>query len=319
MNTLPTFPRRWRERRKPTRHSASIADILDTPPILPKPDGVVLYSMIGTAELLPYLVAIKSFWRHLQRGRVAILDDGTLTAQDRAILAYHCGDPEFLAREQIDTARFPAVDSWRCLLAILDRRGSEYWIQLGNDTVTLGPLTEVTEAIAANHSFILAGNPATCAQDPGQVQVQTLGEFVRHSYPDGPAGCSNRAQIESRLGKIARKDWLYVNGGTGLSGFAAGGPGRRLALALLAQIHELVGDKALSQTGIEQIATNFLIANEPRSAVLPAARFAGDCVKRPDQNSVFVRFSAEGAFGASRFAENDYVLASRKAIDHLNS
>ena len=92
MNMTSILPRRWRAKQEATRHNEAIAEVLSTPPIVPKADGVVLFSMIGTAVLLPYLVAVKSLWHELRRGRVAILDDGTLTAQDRAVLAHHCGD-----------------------------------------------------------------------------------------------------------------------------------------------------------------------------------------------------------------------------------
>ena len=73
------------------QHGRAVRSILDTPPIVPLDDGVVLFSMIGTAVLLPYLVAVKSLHAQLQRGRIMLLDDGTLTATDKAHLAHHCG------------------------------------------------------------------------------------------------------------------------------------------------------------------------------------------------------------------------------------
>ena len=103
MNMTSILPRRWRAKQEATRHNEAIAEVLSTPPIVPKADGVVLFSMIGTAVLLPYLVAVKSLWHELRRGRVAILDDGTLTAQDRAVLAHHCGDPEIISIAQVQT------------------------------------------------------------------------------------------------------------------------------------------------------------------------------------------------------------------------
>ena len=89
------LPYRWRRRIDSGRHDRAIRAILDTPPIRPATDGLVLFSMIGTAVLLPYLVAVKSLWHQLRRGRIVILDDGTLTASDKAVLARHCGDPPF--------------------------------------------------------------------------------------------------------------------------------------------------------------------------------------------------------------------------------
>ena len=44
--------------------------VLATPPARTRDDGVVIFSMIGTKVLLPYLVAAKSFQSRLGRGRV---------------------------------------------------------------------------------------------------------------------------------------------------------------------------------------------------------------------------------------------------------
>src|SRR5262245_9260385 len=151
------LPYRWRARREAARHATAIAGVLETPPIVPRQDGLVIFSMIGTTVLLPYLVAVKSLWRELGRGRIAILDDGTLTAQDRALLAHHCGDPEFLRIDLVPTDPFPRGGCWERFLTILDRRDREYWIQLDSDTVTLGPIDEVADAIDRNRSFILLG------------------------------------------------------------------------------------------------------------------------------------------------------------------
>ena len=157
MNMGNLLPRRWRTRIEATRHAEAISDVLETPPIEPRQDGVVLFSMIGTAVLLPYLVAVKSLWHHLGRGRVAILDDGTLTAQDRAILAHHCGDPQIMRIADVKLNEFPAGGTWERLLTILDNRAGEYWIQLDSDTVTIGAVPEISEAIARNRSFLFLG------------------------------------------------------------------------------------------------------------------------------------------------------------------
>ena len=86
--------------------------ILDTPPIVPREDGVILFSMMGSRVLLAYLVAIKSVHASLQKGRIVILDDGTLTDRDRALLAHHCGDPHIVSIRDVDTGPFPRGGTW---------------------------------------------------------------------------------------------------------------------------------------------------------------------------------------------------------------
>lgn len=306
MSKLSLLPHRWRVKKEAARHAEAIADILDTPPLVPRRDGLVLFSMIGTEVLLPYLVAVKSLWRELGRGRVAILDDGTLTAQDRAILAHHCGDPELMAARQVDTAGFPNGGCWERFLTILDHRNGEYWIQLDSDTVTLGSVPEVGRAIDTNRSFTLLGGV-----DSGEQPLE-LATFAKKLYPQGPQEGHIQARIESRLGEVERPGWRYVRGCAGFAGFAAGGAGRSLASAFLAQMAELVGEREMAIWGTEQIASNFHIANEPEPVLLPYGRYLNYWNEDWDDDAAFVHF-----VGTHRYDNGAYERASRIAIDKL--
>src|SRR3546814_5542070 len=75
---------RWRLKRKWYNHLCKT--IFSTPPVQSHKDGVVIFSMIGTEVMTPYLVAAKSLHHHLKRGRTVIMDDGTLTDRDRSVL-----------------------------------------------------------------------------------------------------------------------------------------------------------------------------------------------------------------------------------------
>ena len=57
-----------------TRFERVARGVLQTAPIVPRDDGVILFSMMGTRVLLPYLVAIKSVHAELGMGRVVILE-----------------------------------------------------------------------------------------------------------------------------------------------------------------------------------------------------------------------------------------------------
>lgn len=131
--------------------------ILHTPPVRGADDGVILFSMIGTKVLLPYLVAVKSLHAQLRRGRVVMLDDGTLTAADKAVLAQHLDHPRIIPIASVATGPCPRGGTWERLLTILDLRRDAYVIQLDSDTVTLGPVPEIAQAIAAGRSFTLRG------------------------------------------------------------------------------------------------------------------------------------------------------------------
>ena len=301
------LPYRLRTRIGNARHDKAVAAILNTPPIVPQADGLVLFSMIGTAVLRPYLVAVKSLWSQLRRGRVVILDDGTLTGRDRAVLALHCGDPEILDIAAVDTTGFPQGGTWERLLTILDRRQGEYWIQLDSDTVTIGPVPEVADALAANRSFALPGGDHA---HPGPLP---LAEVARTAYPEGPQDGHIQTRIESRMGEMrADMGWRYIRGCSGFAGFAAGGMGRPLAGAFLAEMERLVGPDDITQWGTEQIASNFQIANDPAPVVLPAARYCNYWGAPWQDDAAFVHF-----VGTHRHDNGAYAEASRLAIAQM--
>ncbi|RPF71860.1 hypothetical protein [Aurantiacibacter spongiae] len=302
------LPQRWRTKKDAARHADAIAGILDTPPIAPREDGLVLFSMIGTGVLLPYLVAVKSLWQELGRGRVALLDDGSLTAQDRAVLAHHCGDPQIVSIGSVDTGSFPRGGCWERFLTILDHRAGEYWIQLDSDTVTLGSVPEVMQAVTSNRSFTLLGGA-----DAGKTPLP-LEEFATSRYPRGPEDGHVQTRMESRLGQIDRSDWRYVRGCAGFAGFAAGGPGRGLAAAFLARMSALVGADGIAIWGTEQIASNFHIANEPQPVLLPYDRYLNYWAEKLSAKAAFVHF-----VGTHRYDNGAYTEASRSAICRLKA
>lgn len=302
------LPYRWRTRVEAARHAGAIVDVLETPPIVPRTDGLVLFSMIGTAVVLPYLVAVKSLWHQLRRGRVVLLDDGSLTAQDRALLARHCGDPEIIRIAEVPLGPFPRGGCWERFLTILDRREREYWIQLDSDTVTLAPVDEVARAIEQNRSFMLLGEPES------EIGPLLLDEFVRWGYPDGASDQHVQSRIEAGLGRVSNPDgWRYLRGCAGFAGFAAGGPGRPLAAKFLAEVDKLVGRADAHIWGTEQVASNFQLANEPEPMILPWSRYLNYRGEDFGAEAAFVHF-----IGPHRHHGGAYVRASRRAIAQLN-
>lgn len=301
------LPYRWQRRIDSGKHNRAVREILDTPPIRPSQDGLVLFSMIGTAVVLPYLVAVKSLWKQLRRGRIVILDDGTLTGPDKAILARHCGDPEFIDIASVRTGEFPTGGTWERLLTILDRRSGEYWVQLDSDTVTIGPVPEVERAIQTNRSFTLLGGPDA---EIGAIALQNIAEQL---YPDGPQDGHIQQRVESRMGEMrADLGWRYIRGCSGFTGFAAGNPGRKLAGGFLAEMERLVGSDDISIWGTEQITSSFVIANEVAPVLLPYDRYLNYWGNPWRDDAGFIHF-----VGTHRYDNDAYADESRKVIAAL--
>jgi len=301
------------QRLKQMLHAPLCRGIVSTPPVQPKDDGVVLFSMIGTAVLIPYLVAVKSLHHHLRRGRVMILDDGTLTADDRAVLAHHLGNPVILSIRDVDVGPCPHGGTWERLLTILDLRADDYVIQLDSDTVTVGPVPEVAAAIDANVSFTLLGAE-------GNIEaILPVAEFARRHFPGGAPGQEDReGHIQGATESILTglqipglPDPYYIRGCSGFTGFARGGD-RSLATAFSQACSKLLGDQRWAEWGTEQVTSSFVIANDPGSQVLPPERYTNFWDTPLPADSRMIHF-----VGSFRYRGFEYAHRSRSAIRAL--
>lgn len=304
---IKLLPHRWRAPIAGYLHNRVARAVLKTPPIRASDDGVVLFSMIGTRVLLPYLVAVKSLWNELRRGRVVILDDGSLTDADRALLKFHCDHPQIIPIADIDPAGFPRGGCWERLLTILDRTPDEYWLQIDSDTVTIGPVPEVAGAIEAGRSFIMI------AGEDSEVGAPQATELARLLYPAGPQDGHVQVQFESRLGLLGDDcPWHYARGCAGFAGFAPGSFGRSRAAAFTGIFSQLVDTHRLSEWGTEQLASNFHLANDPDPVILSAKRYVNFWGRSWHQDAAFVHF-----VGTHRYSRHAYADATRMAIQHL--
>jgi hypothetical protein len=288
-------------------HDRAAQGILDTPPIVSADDGVILFSMIGTAVLIPYLVAIKSLHLHLQRGRIVLLNDGTLTAKDRAILALHCDKPVILEKAYIDPSPCPRNNCWERLIAILDHRRDAYVIQLDSDTVTTGPVPDVLTAIAANRSFTLAGGQGEAAY--GFRSAREIGSIF---HSDGPMTDHVQAYAEAAMAKLPDADTMrYIRGCAGFAGFSKSDAGRALVSDFSRAMDENLGD-TWRQWGSEQVASNFVIANDPEPIQLPYDRYVNHWSEPLPADPAFVHF-----IGTYRFRRGNYAQCTKSAIAAL--
>lgn len=278
--------------------------ILASAPIAAREDGVVLLSMIGTRVLLPYLVAVKSLHARLGRGRIVILDDGTLTQRDKALLAHHCACPPVIPIAAVDTGPCQRGGTWERLLTILDLRAHDYVIQLDSDTVTLGPVDEVADAILAGRSFTLRGGPDSALLPPDAVA-----RFARANIAS--ARPHMQWVVEAAMEGVripGREALFYARGCSGFAGFAPSDEGRGLAEAFSAEARRLIGARWL-EWGSEQVTSNFVIANSPGPLLLPYDRYLNYWQQDIPADAALVHF-----LGTNRYHAGLYAAAARQAI-----
>ncbi|MFN5902919.1 MAG: hypothetical protein ACK439_08140 [Novosphingobium sp.] len=284
--------------------------VLNTAPCQVDPeDRVIIFSMIGTKVLLPYLVAAKSFQSRLGLGRFAILDDGTLTAADKAVLAHHLGNPPITPIASVETGPCPLGGTWERLLTILDLRRDNYVIQLDSDIVVLGDVPDVLSAIATGTSFTLRGEAGA-----EFLPLAGMSDWARRQAGSGPLHVQSSIELAMEQVRIAGRDGLdSVRGCSGFAGFAPSGEGRGLAEAFSQEAERLLGAARWAEWGSEQVTSNFIVANEPRRHLLPYDRYLNFWNEPLTDSAAVVHF-----IGTFRYHRGAYLRAARQAIAHLN-
>ncbi len=275
--------------------------VLDSAPIELDAAGPALLSQLQHKDVQMYLAAIKSFARHLPPSEVHIVDDGSLTNDDRALLEKHVAGMVVHELKACRERDLPVGGCWERLIAIARLSETRYVIQLDADTLTLGDIREVADAVRNAKSFSIGTwddqtlEPATvrarAAQrhlDSGKPHVQLLAEskFDQLQYP---------------------QELRYVRGCAGFSGFAPGGGKLRLMQTLSAQLSSLIGDRWL-EWGSEQVMSNLVVANQPEAIVLPHPEYA-DCEKMLTGKTRFVHF-----IGTCRFRGGVYAHLANKML-----
>lgn len=290
-------------------HDRTVQGILDTPPIVAQDDGVILFSMIGTAVLLPYLVAVKSLHHHLPRGKIVLLDDGTLTAGDKQVLAHHCDEPEIITKQHVDTAPCPRNNCWERLISILDRRSDHFVIQLDSDTVTTGPVPEVAAAIDSNRSFTLAGG-----LDEAQHGFKSAAEISQIFHANGPTTDHVQAHAEAAMKTLPEADSCrYIRGCAGFAGFSKSSDGRATVARFSEAMDARLGD-IWQQWGSEQVASNWVVANDLDPIQLPYNRYINHWDEPMPESPAFVHY-----IGTYRYRWGNYSRTTREAIAALKA
>lgn len=292
-----------------SRHLREARGVLTTPPAVPRDDGVILFSMIGTRVLLPYLVAIKSLHQRLQRGRFVILDDGTLTPDDKAVLAHHLGNPEIHNFDDVDVGPCPRYCVWERILLLLELRQDDYVIQVDSDTVTLGPVPEVASAIDAGRDFTLKGEASArwLTVEDFKKTTPGLDPFAPTTHVQGAAE-EILPQTDGSLPQPAH----YVRGCAGFVGFAKGKLGRDVAEHYSSDVEAVLGMESWKRWGSEQVMSNVIVANEGEPVLLPYERYLNFWNEPLPADARFAHF-----IGTFRFHGGAYLNATRRAIAAL--
>lgn len=276
--------------------------IVDTPPVVAEPGNrVALLSQTRHMDLLMYLLAVKSFARHIPVGAIYIVDDGTLTADDRALLDQQLPDCTVFALQELRSLRCPKGGTWERLLAIAMLNKDHYVIQLDADTLALGELAEVADCVAHSQAFTIG---TWDHQAPETMRERRDVALPLSRLPKAHV----QVMAEANLDKISGFDNMqYIRGCSAFAGFPQGSFSRERVEDLSEQMHNALGER-WSEWGTEQFMSNVIVANTENPMVLPHPKYS-DCTQVHRGGQAFVHF-----IGTCRFAHGTYASMSAQIL-----
>jgi len=295
---------RFRQSLALRRYNRAVRPVLNTPPVSCDPDaGAAFATQLCHRDVLMYLCALKSLQRFVPARAILILDDGSLTPEDHAILRAHVPDIETVALESVENRRCPPGGCWERLLLIAERVRDHYVVQLDADTLTVAEPTEVIDAIAANRSFTLgtsmgrefmglreAAERAEGFYKGPDDHIQTLTEMAFAKLPNADSG-------------------RYVRGCAGFAGFRKG-PSLREDVETLSQtMAELVPNERWSDWGSEQVTSNYIVSNTENPVVLPFPKYGHYHPEADLEQAAFLHF-----IGTYRFTQGTYARLARAEL-----
>jgi hypothetical protein len=287
------------------RFAGACKGILQAAPVvLDASSNLMVLSQVQHKDVLLYLLAVKSFARQVRPRAVCVLNDGSLSANDRAVLREHIPGVNLLELAEFRNAVCPRGGTWERLLAIASMVRDHYVIQLDSDTLTIGPIEEVRHCIEHQAAFALG--------TWNKQKIETMRERCETASKLAHQTDSHvQVVAEANLDKLDDFESLrYVRGCSGFAGFARQSFTREFVEAISGQMQAAIGAK-WSEWGSEQVMSNIVIANIPNAIVLPHPKYA-DCHKMQAGMTEFIHF-----IGSCRFDDGNYARLGAQVIATL--
>ena len=273
-----------------------------TPALQRGKEPFIALSMVQHRDVLPYLLALKSFARFLLPARVVLVADPTLDEQDRALLRQHVPHIEIREATEFRRPATPVGGCWERLNAISEYAKDAYVIQLDADTVAVNELAAVRQAINDQVSFTLGTEDVQPIQNCAEIAAWANGRRDGDDHVQLLAECA-LAQFDPE-GR-----YRYARGCAGFAGFAPG----TISPEHVAEISERMGPilgKLWSGWGTEQFTSNLIVCSSPGARLLPHPTYCAPTRIKP--HTVFLHF-----IGYARYRSSLYAELARRTADEL--
>ena len=301
---------RFRDKFQRTRFNLFCRNIMHTPPLRFREAQVCFVSEVSHRDITMYLLAIKSLYQFLDGGRIIVLDDGSLTSYDLALMRRHLPFLRLLHIRDVPRGDTPIGGTWERLLTIADLVREFYVIQVDSDSLTLREIPEVLNYVTDNCSFTLLGKGSFPA-------IESMPEACNRAKLSPQRSMEPQAISERSLEQFPNSAELnYVRGCSAFAGFARGSFNRDDVEHFSRNMEVVCGSPKWHEWGSEQVTSNLIVANSSKAGVLPFPKYASyHALPGID----YGQFSFIHFMGGHRFENDCYSTFSRHVISRLMS
>ena len=245
---------------------ASVASkVRDTAPLtLAYREDLVFVSQVYHNAMDMSLLALKSFAKFMPAGRFELIDDGSLTSDDYAVLKQHLVNVKITHIDKIEVGNCPRGGTWERLVHILELSKTAYVIQVDTDTLTIGALPEVYNFICNNQAFTI-GNPMW----PEAVPTEYMSAVAKAWQ-----GTHVQVKTEEQLSALESIDLnRYLRGCSAFTGFPRGALNFKTLESLSNELKNKIGSKKWNEWGSEQVSSSIMISLCEGAQLLPWPKY----------------------------------------------
>jgi len=281
-----------------------VRGILKTRPVQSMGEDCIILSMISHRDLWMYLVSIKSFIHFFKKGKVVILNDGSLSVKDIHLLRDHIKDVEIIHINNVINDQCPQGGCWERLLLISDLLSHSYVIELDADIITQGNIDEVLDAVRANQSFMMV--------DSAEKNVKPM-EQIHHEANEEPTNRFDNI-VERKFHLLSDFQTMkYIRGSGGFCGYPQGAFNRNIVEDFSRRMSKIIGTP-WETWGSEKMTTSYLFANHPSHCILPFPKYAVYfCINGINYNAASVLHF----IGMNRFKNDLYINCAKSILKVL--
>ncbi|MCB8747173.1 hypothetical protein LHU53_09665 [Rhodoferax sp. U2-2l] len=283
-----------------------VIKVLQTAPVVFKPNAPLIVSMVHHRDVLPYLAAVKSFIRYVPVSGIVVVADKSIDNQDRE--TFRTQMPGVIIRDASEFVRdgIPSGGCWERLVAISNYAVTHYVIQLDADTLTVSEPSSVIQAIKNNISFTLGTYDLQAKVNVLEVARWAQSHCTNNANPHIQLICESKIMTASN----GDESKVYIRGCAGFTGFGVGSFSEDDVRTLSARMNSALKE-TWSRWGTEQFASNYIVSNVDKSVVLPHPVYTTP--DRINHTTVFVHF-----IGPLRYSGGKYLRMLQKFLQSEN-